>query len=176
MHKTSFVCVCVRMCILFPTQIFSKCVCVCCCMRTSYGKSVLLKWDKVYIVSKSRIFEMLRALPMYIDISSGTHGHHIYSQEISPHHSKFKWGFIKQNKNWVLNFFYVLTPNNAIVERFLTRLCLCAFPSFHFVYSYFIDFPVSYPSPAPNAQICLIFSCFDKILKCLCIHVSMCKC
>lgn len=95
---------------------------------------------------------------MHIDILSGTHDHHFNSPEISPHHSKFKWCFIKQNKNRVLNFFYVLTPNNAIVERFLTRLCLCAFVSFRLVYSYFIDFPVTYPSSASNAEICLISS------------------
>lgn len=38
----------------------------------------------------------------------------------------------KKRHNWVLKFSFVLTPYNAIVERHLTRLCLCAFLSLFF--------------------------------------------
>lgn len=96
------------MCISFPTQIFSK------DKIWNFAKAIflVLKW-----------FEQVR----YTQLSL------LFTRKF-PHTTPktLNDASINEDNNWKLNFlFYVLTPYNAIVERFLTRLTLCACSFIH---------------------------------------------
>lgn len=119
-------CVCA---FLFPTQIYSMCaICVCVCVWTSQCTSVLSKQDKMYIVCKKNINNIcLKCSEHVIFCQVHTTITRIFIRNF-PHHSKFKWCFIKDDKIecWKCLFFNTIQCDRWEIFDKIKFMC---FPS-----------------------------------------------